>query len=212
MIRVSHEFDPTTNIALIRVNTKLLKKYAADFSKIYQKEIERYSSKKLPENLDLVVNTEDFEAIITFTLPKSTTILQKGINEETGDEFAIVDPDKKSTKLINLELALDSVLKLFITTAISTELSTMEFIPLKGYSFTKLQKEIQNAVKKKRTLCIVDTYKNYLNMCVNKFTIQQYIIEPNTEEYADAAIMLYKKEIKNFRDTYTPKLSLTEWI
>ena len=208
MIKVFHEFDPINNNALIRVNTKLLEKHALDFSEIYYREIGKYSSKKLPENLRLILDTENSEALIAFDLPKSAVIKR----EANNDESVLVDPDLKSIEMKNLNLALDLILRSFISTALSQEVSTKEFIPLKGYSFSKLQKEIQDAVKKKRTLCIVDTYTNYLNMCTNKFKIQQYLIEPNTEEYADAAIMLYKKEVDKFRNTYASKLSLTEWI
>ena len=100
----------------------------------------------------------------------------------------------------------------FVIGAIRHEYKKTEFIPLEGYPIENMQKEVPEAVKNKRRLCIIKDYDEFLNAeKTSKPIYHQYIIEPGSSEYADVVIMIYKGDLEQIRKIYKDKLKLEDW-
>lgn len=192
------------NSIIITVKSPLLNRYFENFKHVIE-ENER-EVKGLPEGLKVLESVNSGEAIITFPIKDS----------QIDPDTAL--PNRRRVKLNEGQMnSLNYALNLWVSLAARLELSSVEFIPLHGYSADDLKKDIQEAVANKRDLCIIKTYKEYLDSqnaksAKDAFTFVQYIVRYGTDEYSNVAISLYNKELKNLRDTYEAKLVRTEWI
>lgn len=117
-----------------------------------------------------------------------------------------------------VKFSLDTALKEFEQLAFEKERKNLEFIPLSGYSVDNLSVEIKDTVEKKRSLLIIKSYKEFLNLSdskVNvedKFVFNQYRVEYGTKEYFDAVLMIYNKDLSSLRKIYAKKLKETRWL
>jgi len=205
MVEIYPGFDPTVNKVVIRVKTNLFEKYLPNFIGMVK---ENKSGEKLPKDLDIEPGREPLEAVLIFSLPKTASVSNIQKDPEDGQMSSGVLSIRKQDLL-----GIDKIIHRFVDSALRHELREIEFIPLDGYDFDLMQEEIQDAIKAKRRLCVVKTYKEYLDLTRNgKYELHQYMIEPDTDEYAELALMLFGKEVDKIREIYNPKLSLKEWI
>jgi len=188
MIVISTSFNPVDKKFSMLLDTKLINNYFANLSGLVKKVDE------LPN--DIVIEKVNFKtALITFS------VNTPNLNINDNGEFN----SKPVSELIKTVYN-------FVIGAIRHEYKKTEFIPLEGYPIEKMQKEIPEAVKNKRRLCIIKDYDEFLNAeKTSKPIYHQYIIEPNSSEYADVVIMIYKGDLEQINKIYKNKLKLEDW-
>lgn len=188
MIIISTSFNPADKKFQVVVDTKLVDKYFANLSGLVKK------TSDLPGDV-VIEKVNPKKALITF----STDISQEDIEND----------EKVKMKPVN---ELMKTLYNFIVGAIRHEYKQTEFIPLSGYPIENMQKEIGAAVKNKRRLCIIKDYDEFLNAeKTSKPVYHQYVVEPDSSEYADVVIMIYKGDVEQLNKIYKNKLKLEDW-
>jgi len=195
-------YNPIEKKVIIKIKTNLFDEYLPNFIGFFIEKISDEKNTDIPEGL-VVEEGQSSEALIMFPLPKTASEAIENMAEEGKGYLKI---EKKNIDSIN------SVINDFVQSAIRHKLKTTEFIPLEGYSFDSLQEEIKDAAKNKRKLCVIKDFSEYLAMKKGKYEFNQYVVEPESEEYADLVLMLLNKESDKIKQIYLPKLSLTEWI
>lgn len=109
-------------------------------------------------------------------------------------------------------------ISIFIETALNSRQRSTEIIPLEGYSFDNLRKEIIEAIKDKRNFYIVKDYSEFLAAgdnskdLFNRFVYNQYKIKYGTREYADVALMIHEGREKELIENYKDKLVKENWV
>ena len=189
-------YDPEKKRVTLNVDSYLLSRYFPNFSGMIKE------SPGIPKDTE-VEQVNETVAVITFPIDERSVIskaagpnsqmMSIGINSESMEVFQ---------KVINS----------FVGCDIRKELRTTEFIPLHGYPKEELKKDIQAAVQNKRKLCIIKDYSEYTAMSKQgKYIFHQYMVEPSTPEYTEAAILLYNEDMKKLRETFEGKLKLESW-
>jgi len=186
MIVISTSFNPVEKKFTILLDTKLVDKYFANLFGLVKK------TDELPSDV-MVEKINNKNALITFSINQSID------SPENIKDIKSVD---------NLMRTLYN----FSVGAIRHEYKKTEFIPLEGYPIENMQKEITAAVKNKRRLCIIKDYDEFLNAeKTSKPIYHQYMIEPDSSEYADVVIMIYKGDLEQLNKIYKNKLKLEDW-
>jgi hypothetical protein len=138
-MNVQPGYNPEKRRITLSVETYLMMRYFNNFSGM------------VTENPGVPKDTEvewfnDRTAIITFPIDNGGSIIKAsenkmaiGINENSMNVF-------------------QGIINSFLECALKRELKTTEFIPLHGYPKEELQKDIQEAVKNKRKLCIIKDF------------------------------------------------------
>lgn len=175
------DFNPVTSRVNVTVRSNLLSRYFSNFRGMV------LESKILPPETSIIQKSVDSAQVSFSTTPTSFNGGNRWINNAT------------------------KVLSKFVQVAVSKELNTIGFFPLSGYSPDKMQEEIQDNVKNKRDILLIKDYKEYLDMDVRSPKFIQYRLEYGTPEYADVALMLWKKQISKLKKDYSPKLQFTKW-
>lgn len=186
-------FDPSENKVTISIETNLINKYFPNLVGLVK------DCPDVPRGID-VEQFSNNTAVISFPI---------------GDED---DFKKTSTGVAINSRKMDSIQNVindFVNCALRHELRKTEFIPLHGYPLEDLMKDVKNAAKAKRNLCLIKEYSEYLNMekeRLYKFT--QLIIPADSNEWADVILLILegKKGLKKLQDNYESKLSFVEWI
>lgn len=186
MIVISTSFNPVEKRFTILIDTKLVDKYFANLSGLVKK------TDELPSDIT-VEKINNKSALITFSVTQTI---------ENPENLKSIKPvDELMKTLYN-----------FVIGAIRYEYKQTEFIPLEGYPIENMQREITGAVKNKRRLCIIKDYDEFLNAeKTSKPIYHQYMIEPNSSEYADVVIMIYKGDLEQLNKIYKNKLKLEDW-
>ena len=192
-MNVQPGYNPEKRRITLSVETYLMMRYFNNFSGM------------VTENPGVPKDTEvewfnDRTAIITFPIDNGGSIIKAsenkmaiGINENSMNVF-------------------QGIINSFLECALKRELKTTEFIPLHGYPKEELQKDIQEAVKNKRKLCIIKDFSEYKAMSgEKKYIFYQAMVEYGTHEYSEASILLFKGELKTLREMYEEKLVLENW-
>lgn len=188
-------FDPEKRCVTLSVRTYMISRYFKNFQGMI------IGDSGTPKNTEVLQIDED-TALIKFPAETSGSIIKASEN--------------KMAIGINAEImgTFQNIINTFMNCALRKELRTTEFIPLYGYSIDSLKEDIQNAVKNKRNLCIIKDYSEYLNMQKGKdgkYEFHQYLVEVGMPEYADVAILLYQKKIKELREMFEDKLEFESW-
>ena len=107
---------------------------------------------------------------------------------------------------------LSSLLENFAKVAMESEMSMLEFMPLSGYPISKLKEDLDAAIKDKRDLVLIDTYKNYQKL-INLETIEsnQLRLKFIDNDYADVAYLIHSGDIQGLKK-YKSKLKLNSWV
>jgi hypothetical protein len=110
----------------------------------------------------------------------------------------------------------------FVMGAIRHCTKSIEFIPLfdftgdvRDYSFEEMKTDVVEAIKNKRSLCIIDKFQAYLdNRKDQKYEFNQYLIDfnSNPSEYSDFVLMVRNDKLSELRKIYKNKLKRTSWF
>ena len=193
-MKFSQTFNPDNNKIVFILETNLITRYFSNLKGLVE------GDKDVPSDIQVEQKNSN-TAFISFS-PGPESSIQKSSDGFSG-RVAI---DSKKIESIN------RVLNKFTRCALKKELSTTEFIPLKGYPEENLKEEIVAALKGKRKLCILQDYDEYLNMQEKDlYEFHQYILEYGTNEYVDAVLFIRNGNFKKLRELYGDKLVLTNW-
>jgi hypothetical protein len=108
---------------------------------------------------------------------------------------------------------IDSVINQFVNMAMDYKLRRTEFLPLKNYPVKDLIKDVKEALKNKRNLCIIDDYNNYKTATkMRTYEFNQKWVEYGTQEYFDVVTMLCNDLFDEFKEIYENELTKTVWI
>ena len=195
-MNVQTSFTPEGELVTINVETNLLGKYFSNFKGL----IKNDPDSPVGINVERLTTTS---ALITFPIDKVGKI-QK------------VDENRMAVAIdSSLMDKLNEIINLFINCALRKEFRSTEFIPLSGYPVENLIEDIQEAVKCKRNLCIIDEYSEYLKMQKDKrsgeFKLNQIMVEYGTSEYSECAILLYNGNLEELKSKYQDKLEYKSW-
>lgn len=191
-------FDPEKSLLTINVNSYLIGKYFPNLLSM----VERTDKNKKPSNLEVKKLNSTTVAFSFPIAPENTNMINRG-------DAQIMSVAIDAEKLKNIE----DIVGRFTCAAIRKETSTLEFLPLRGYPIEDLKKDIIEAMKNKRNFCIIDTYKNYLNVEKTKnYVYNQYIVPAGTSEYVDIALLIHQGNMKELRKRYENKLIKVEWV
>lgn len=195
-MKFTQTFNPDNNKVVFILETNLLNRYFPNLKGLVE------NDKDVPSDIEVEQRNSN-TALISFS-PGPESNIQK--NESGGAGSFRIAIDSRKVDSIN------KVLNKFTRCALKKELSTTEFVPLKGYPEENLKEEIILALKGKRKLCILRDYDEYLNMQEKELYIfHQYILEYGTNEYVDAVLYIRNGNFKKLRELYTDKLVLTNW-
>jgi hypothetical protein len=145
---------------------------------------------------------------------------------EKPENFLRFDLTYKSQ--LNNPIVLDTIANEFLTfveaftsRAIESMLRSSEFIPLSGYSFSNLKKEVVEALKANRKFIIIKDYDQYLGMkpsgTNSGFNFDIKVIDPkeNRDEYAEVYCILQKNTPKQaqkiLKERYKDQLQRENW-
>ena len=104
------------------------------------------------------------------------------------------------------------VIDKFTAHALRYELEHTEFIPLSGYPLKNLKEDIKTSVSKKRNLCVLEDYEEYLRMeAEHKYIFTQVYCDYGTDEWADVVLDILSDDIEGLKNRLQPKMKLTEW-
>lgn len=109
----------------------------------------------------------------------------------------------------------------FTEKAIRQMLDSSEFVPLSGYSFSKLKEESKRALTERRKLILIKTFDQYEKMGTveneNKYKFEIKILDPEKDrtEYANVYLILQNEDPKAAQKELTKKylseLKYTDW-
>lgn len=109
----------------------------------------------------------------------------------------------------------------FTEKAIRQMLDSSEFVPLSGYSFSKLKEESKRALTERRKLILIKTFDQYEKMGTveneNKYKFDIKILDPEKDrtEYANVYLILQNEDPKAAQKELTKKylseLKYTDW-
>lgn len=202
-MKVDTGFDPAEGKVIITVQTPLLERHITAFQKLFEKS----TRIGMPSGVKVETNEDKPDtAYILFPVDKSDLQTKREFENQ-----GVIGIKMEYMKSISDEL------NHFVLYALRKQLKSVEFIPLQGYPVENLMKEVKDAVKGKRSFCIIKTYEEYLKSQENEtskdsYLFHQYIVDYGTDEYADVAINLYKGELDDLRKKYESKLKLQNWI
>lgn len=201
-MEVSTSFDPEEKVVIVSIKTPLLKNHYKVFKDLIDG---AKKSKCLPEGLKLEqLDPENKEeACVLFPILGGDS----GVNFSTSGKVVSVKKDFMQTLSDNINV--------FVRQALYKEQCRLEFIPLNGYPAESLKEDIQNAVKAKRSLCIIGEYEEFLRSKANNkdsYSFHQYIVEYGTDEYDEVAISLFNCELDELKKEYQNKLVFTNWL
>lgn len=192
-MNVQPGYNPEKRRITLSVETYLMMRYFKNFSGM------------ITENPSVPKDTEvewydERTAIITFPVDNSGSVVNASENK-----LAIGISENSMTTF-------QSIINSFIECALKKELKTTEFIPLYGYPKEELQKDIQEAVKNKRKLCIIKDFSEYkASGEERKYIFHQAVVEFGTHEYSEVSILLFNGDLKTLRKQYEDKLVLENW-
>lgn len=191
-MNIQTNFDQSSNCMIISVETNLLQKYFKNLAGMFS------ATKDKPSGLT-ISQKDGNTAIVSFPIPEGRIKVEM--------QRAMVAIDKNDLNNIM------DVINKFANAAIRKELMNTEFIPLEGYSTDNLKVDIKAAIKAGRKFCIIDTYDSYLTQTKSReYKYNQYMVDKDTDEYSDVAILIETGKFKELKKEYKPKLKYTEWV
>ena len=195
-MNIQTSFAPDSKLVTINIETNLLTKYFPNLCGLIK------DSPDAPRGAE-VERITSTSAMITFPI-------------EGSGEIKRVDENRMAVAIdASLMDKLNGIINLFVNCALRKEFKSTEFIPLSGYPVENLQIDIQEAVKNKRNLCIIDDYAEYLKMQKDKrsgeFKLRQFMVEYGSPEYSECAILLYQGKLEELKTMYSEKLEYRSW-
>lgn len=183
-MKITHNFDREKLVVVVELQCNLLKKYYGQFVSFLKKE------ESMPDGYSVQqVSPETAKILIPITtIDKEKEALGFNVSPVMG------------------------VIDKFTIHALRYELEHTEFIPLKGYPLENLKEDIKVSVSKKRNLCVLADYDEYLRMeAEHNYTFHQVYCDYGTDEWADVVLDILSDDLEGLNNRLQPKLTLTEW-
>jgi len=183
-MKISNEFDKDNFRLVVEVQSNLLKKYYNNFVGLLKKE------ETMPEGYSVsLVSPGVAKILIPITAIDKE---RESVGFNIGPIIGVIDR--------------------FTSSALKYELEHTEFIPLNGYPLKNLKEDIKVSVSKKRNLCVLEDYEEYLRMeAEKKFIFTQSYLEYGSSDWADVVLDILGDNLDGLRERMTPQLKLTEW-
>ena len=188
-------YDSSSHRLMVEYKNVLLEKHWDLFSDLIK---EAGNSSYLPKDTELKkVDSGKVLVIMPCTI-------------EGAEDYRDGDRIKNLPDLVTEHLS--NVLETFSRRALEHEMKEIEFIPLSGYSMDKLKEDIEQAIKDKRDLVLIDTYANYKKL-VRQETIEtkQCRFKYLDNDYADVAYLIHSGNSGELKK-YKSRLEKTSWV
>lgn len=190
-------YDSSTRRLMVEFSNSNLKKHWDLFSDLINE-----ASKKdyLPRETEYKLVSDD-KALIIFPCELKT-------DDDVEDGARIKNSDLPEVVTDHLS----NLLETFAKRAMELEMDELEFIPLQGYPVEKMKEDIEQAIRDKRDLCLIDTYRNYELLGNKEITeTRQKRIPYLNNEYADIAYYIWTGNLGELKK-YKAKLEKKTWI
>ena len=183
-MKVTHDFDREKLAVVVDFQCNLLKKYYSQFVGFLKKDSD------MPENYSVTQVSPETAKI---SIPITTVDREKeALGFNLGPVMGVIDK--------------------FAVHALRYELEHTEFIPLHGYPMKNLKEDIKTSVAKKRNLCVLADYDEYLRMeAEHKYLFTQVYCDYGTDMWADVVLDILNDNMLELRKRLEPELKLTEW-
>ena len=153
----------------------------------------------------------------------SISVTPADVRESFGGNSAV------SISMETMATIRESLLK-FYKKIVKKKFKTTEFIPLSGYSWKDLKKDVKAAIESKRNFCVLETYQSYLDLCGpeevsgkrvekkepdkdgNQYLVKHLDVPYMSDDYCNIAILIETDGEKDLKEIYTPKLIKSDWI
>lgn len=196
-MKLSPSYDADRNALIFRIEVGFLDKYFGNLKGMVE------MSKDLPKGIE-IERVGMNEAHLVIKLDTTPTI------KDVGNGTGIVGINDEDGKI----LALHKLINTFINSGIRKELSTTEFIPLRGYPREDLRNDVKAAVENGRSLCLIKDYAEYLrSQDSRQYKYTQYVVEPGTNEWAEVVCeILSDIPLTQIEKKYKPLLEEKDWL
>ena len=215
-MKLSSNYNPESSKFTLEVTTNLVNDYFFNLRGLL------IQNEEVPKDIEVTKRGND-TALITFTMLKEeveriSTPVPKDILNKMSEILGVPADNIKGGVIdaSNTEGPLkhiDSVINQFVNMAMDYKLRRTEFLPLKNYPVKDLIKDVKEALKNKRNLCIIDDYNNYKTATkMRTYEFNQKWVEYGTQEYFDVVTMLCNDLFDEFKEIYKNELTKTVWI
>lgn len=196
-MKLSPSYDADRNALIFNIEIGFLDKYFGNLKGMIE------MSKDIPKGVE-IERVGMNVANLVVKLETTPTI------SEVGNGSGLVGINDTDGKI----RALHKLINTFINSGIRRELSTTEFIPLRGYPREDLRNDVKEAVKNGRSLCLIKDYAEYLkSQDSQQYKYTQYTVEPETNEWADVVCeILSDIPLTQIEKKYKPLLEEKDWI
>lgn len=207
MIKVFTSINGETGDVKISIDSNLIGRFFSNLKGL------TLNHKDCPPGLK-VEKTGNTTALITF--PSG---INPGILSGQSESGMVGIPTENAMEIQKVT----EMVKDFLNQAVKYSIKKTEFIPLydftgdsRNYSLSEMQEDVVEALKNKRSLCIIDKFQDYLdNTKSQDYRFNQYLLKYDGEsagEYVDFILMVRSGKIKELREKYSGKLTKTEWF
>lgn len=215
-MKLSSNYNPESSKFTLEVTTNLVNDYFFNLRGLL------IQNEEVPKDIEVTKRGND-TALITFTMLKEeveriSTPVPKDILNKMSEILGVPADNIKGGVIdaSNTEGPLkhiDSVINQFVNMAMDYKLRRTGFLPLKNYPVKDLIKDVKEALKNKRNLCIIDDYNNYKTATkMRTYEFNQKWVEYGTQEYFDVVTMLCNDLFDEFKEIYKNELTKTVWI
>lgn len=188
-------YDSSSHRLMVEYKNVLLKKYLGLLSDLVK---EAKKVNYLPKSTE--IKKIDEESVL-ISLPCT---IEGAENIENGERI------NNLPELVTDHLS--TLIDTFTKKAIEEEMKEIEFIPLSGYPIDKLKEDIEQAIKDKRDLVLIDSYANYKKLANQEvLESKQCRFKYLDNDYADVAYLIHSGNVKELKK-YKSRLENKSWI
>jgi hypothetical protein len=166
----------------------------------------------LKKYLDMVKSLPDDYSVEEYTANKVMIHIPYEIPD--GDGLKLEGKFRATGKTADMMQQVQIVLARFSNAALRKEMKELEIIPLSGYPFTEIQKDVKSAIDAGRGFCIVDSMKNYESFAQGeKFSMCQAIYPYMSDTYCNIAIAVNEgPDMSGVRGLVEGNLQEYDWM
>jgi hypothetical protein len=160
------------------------------------------TSRLLPEGYSVEEFTRNKVMVhIPYEIPESDGM-------KIGEKFAATGKTADMMKEVQF------IISRFCHAALGNEMKELEIIPLSGYPFAEIQKDVKRAIDAGRGFCIVDSMKNYESFAQGeKFSMCQAIYPYMSDTYCNIAIAVNEgPDMSGVKGLVGDKLQDYDWM
>ena len=188
-------YDSSSHRLMVEYKNVLLKKYLGLLSDLVK---EAKKVNYLPKSTE--IKKIDEESVL-ISLPCT---IEGAENIENGERI------NNLPELVTDHLS--TLIDTFTKKAMEEEMKEIEFIPLSGYPIDKLKEDIEQAIKDKRDLVLIDSYANYKKLANQEvLESKQCRFKYLDNDYADVAYLIHSGNVKELKK-YKSRLENKSWI